>query len=124
MKHLVLIGALGVTGIVQATAATSLKLIETSVHSRVGFDSNPAGTSGTSAAVLGDDDTLIYAAGAGFALGAGGAGEGEQNNSAEETGEGGEEGLLNDVPASVACVAPPSLWAAIWYVHARRSAVQ
>ena len=52
MKHLVLIGALGVTGIVQATAATSLKLIETSVHSRVGFDSNPAGTSGTSAAVL------------------------------------------------------------------------
>ena len=87
MKHLVLIGALGVTGIVQATAATSLKLIEASAHSRVGFDSNPAGTSGTSAAVLGDDDTLIYAAGAGFALGAGGAGETDARPKLTDAGE-------------------------------------
>jgi hypothetical protein len=49
------------------------RTLETTVQSRIGFDSNPAGVSGTSAAVLGDEDTLTYAAGVTLAAGWGGA---------------------------------------------------
>ena len=43
-------------------------LVESGLQSRVGFDSNPDGTSGTSAAILGDENTLTYAAGGNFGL--------------------------------------------------------
>jgi hypothetical protein len=49
------------------------RTLETTVQTRIGFDSNPAGVSGTSAAVLGDEDTLTYAAGVTLAAGRGGA---------------------------------------------------
>lgn len=74
MKLITLIALLSVVGAARAAEASSFRLLETSVQSRVGFDSNPAGASGTSAAVLGDEDTLTYSAGAGFALGLGGPG--------------------------------------------------
>ncbi|MCX6950967.1 MAG: hypothetical protein NTV51_02090, partial [Verrucomicrobia bacterium] len=43
-------------------------LVDLSVQSRVGFDSNPVASGGTSAALLGGRDTLTYAAGASVAF--------------------------------------------------------
>ena len=66
MKAVPLLLFLAVTAC--AAEAASTRLFETSLQSRVGYDSNPLGTSGTSAALLGDDDTLTFAAGAGLGL--------------------------------------------------------
>lgn len=52
----------------RAADLTPARLFEASLQSRVGFDSNPAGTSGTSATVLGDDDTLLFSAGVNLSL--------------------------------------------------------
>jgi hypothetical protein len=43
-------------------------LFESSLQSRVGFDSNPVATSGTSAAILGSEETLTYAAAVNLSL--------------------------------------------------------
>ena len=43
-------------------------LLDSSFQSRIGFDSNPLGTSGTSAAILGGENTLTYSAGLSLTL--------------------------------------------------------
>lgn len=45
-----------------------VRLADLSLLSRVGFDSNPLGTGGTSATILGDEDTLTFALGANVGL--------------------------------------------------------
>ena len=60
-----------VLGLVAATAGAdplSFRLTEPTLQTRLGFDSNPVGSSGTSAALLGNEGTLTYAVGAGFGL--------------------------------------------------------
>lgn len=69
MKPLVPLLILAAAVPVCSAETSSLRLLETTVQSRVGFDSNPDGTGGASAALLGDEDTLTYAAGAGFSAG-------------------------------------------------------
>lgn len=66
MKAVPLLLAMAVT--VGAAEVTSTRLFETSLQSRVGYDSNPLGTGDTSAALLGDKDTLTFAAGASLNL--------------------------------------------------------
>jgi hypothetical protein len=51
-----------------ATRAEPPRLRDVGAQARIGHDSNPNGTDGTSAAVLGHEGTMTYAAGAGFAL--------------------------------------------------------
>ena len=53
MKAVPLLLFLAVTAC--AAEVKSTRLFETSLQSRVGYDSNPIGTSGTSAALLGDE---------------------------------------------------------------------
>ena len=66
MKYLplFLLAALPSTG----TALPVPGWLEPSTQVRIGFDSNPAGTGGSSAAILGDRDTLTFAAGGGIGL--------------------------------------------------------
>lgn len=54
-------------------AAPFTRTFESSLQTRVGFDSNPVAVSGTSAALLGDEDVLTYAAGVNLGLGWSGA---------------------------------------------------
>ncbi|MFA6289912.1 MAG: hypothetical protein WC661_21220 [Opitutaceae bacterium] len=59
---------LGVAALGAADLPPAPPPFEASLQSRAGFDSNPLGTSGTSAAILGREDTLTYSAGAGLGL--------------------------------------------------------
>ena len=62
MKYPVFI-FLGAATLGSAAAPAPTPRFETSLQSRAGFDSNPLGTNGTSAAIQGDKDSFTYAAG-------------------------------------------------------------
>lgn len=61
MKNIPIFLLLAATAVAADLPRTGLQ--EATVSARLGFDTNPVATSGTSAKLLGDRDTLIYAAG-------------------------------------------------------------
>lgn len=63
--------AIGLAAILTATgfaAQPSALLTEGQAQTKFGFDSNPLGSGGSSAALLGDADSIVYAGGASFAV--------------------------------------------------------
>lgn len=73
MKLLAPVCLLALVTAARAADAPTGRLLDATVQSRVGFDSNPTGVSGTSASVLGDEGTMTYSGGAGVSLASGGA---------------------------------------------------
>jgi hypothetical protein len=63
--------AIGLAAILTATgfaAQSSVRLAELQVQTKLGFDSNPTGSGGPSATVLGDADSIVYGGGVSFAV--------------------------------------------------------
>ena len=69
MNRLTLLSLMAAVPLVAGAADTAPAwLVEPSLQTRVGFDTNPQGNSGTSAVVLGDEDTLTYTVGTSFGV--------------------------------------------------------
>lgn len=65
MRTIGLLAILTVTGL---AAPSSARFTEWQVQTKIGVDSNPVGTGGSSAAVLGDGDSIVYGGSVSFAV--------------------------------------------------------